>query len=89
MVDNDTDKQLRELTISLHRTITTFSHSSRTFIATEPDLHQADVTTKQVAENILEAGQPATKGHASARGWWLGTRPRNYSEFEHSIMIPV
>lgn len=53
------------------------------------DSRRTSVTSKQIAESVLEMGQSRAKGHASAKGWWLGVSPGQISEFEHSILIPV
>ncbi|KAF8641013.1 hypothetical protein AX17_000658 [Amanita inopinata Kibby_2008] len=54
----------------------------------DPDACQTATTSKAVAESMLEAGNRATRGHASAKGWWMGVPPRGQMKFSHSILIP-
>ncbi|KAJ3564574.1 hypothetical protein NP233_g8203 [Leucocoprinus birnbaumii] len=89
IVDNGTNKTLKGLALSLHRTITIFPHSLGGSLDSDLDSRQPETSTRQVAESVLEAGQARSKEHASAKGWWLGVRPYHYAEFEHSIMIPM
>ncbi|KXN88790.1 hypothetical protein AN958_06659 [Leucoagaricus sp. SymC.cos] len=89
IIDNNTTKTLKKLTLGIHRTTTIFPHSSCSSVDRDHDSSQHTLSTNQVAESTLEAGQPGTKGHASAKGWWLGVRPNQYLEFEHSILIPL
>lgn len=44
---------------------------------------------KEVAESVLEMGRNASKGHASAKGWWTGVAPGQELELSHFILIPV
>ncbi|KAF5352682.1 hypothetical protein D9756_005957 [Leucocoprinus leucothites] len=89
IVDNDTPKPLKELTLSLFRTTAIFPHSASDGHDLDLGPPPPEVSTKRVAESVLGTCQPRSKGHASTKGWWLGVRPRQYSEFEHSILIPI
>lgn len=89
IVHNDTTRLLKRLTISLHRTVIIFPKASSANSDLTRGTRQSEAAAKQVAECVLEAGQSRSRGHASAKGWWLGVSPRRNSEFEHSLQIPV
>ncbi|KAF7784101.1 hypothetical protein Agabi119p4_266 [Agaricus bisporus var. burnettii] len=89
VVENDTKKTLKDIIISLNQTITICPHSLSGKSEMDLDSRQPTVSSKRIAESVLEVGQPRTKGHASAKGWWLGVGPGQKLEFEHSILIPL
>jgi hypothetical protein len=89
VVENNANKTLKDIVISLHQTTTIHRHSISGKTEMDPDSRQSIISSKRIAESILEVGQPKTKGHASAKGWWSGVGPGQKSEFEHSILIPV
>lgn len=88
-VENSTKRMLKNIAISLHQTATVHPHSISARTEMDPNSRHSMVSSKRIAESILEVGHPKTKGHASAKGWWSGVGPGQKSEFEHSILIPV
>jgi hypothetical protein len=95
-VKNDTKKTVKSVTFTLIRTTIVFrphphldalpsSHEH----ASDPDACQTSTTQKEVAETTLEIGQQGTKGHASARGWWIGVGSGEELTFSHFLLLPV
>ena len=91
---NATKKAINALTFSLVRSTVVFKpdprleafHDLRNI---DPDACQTSTSQKVVAESVLELGQHGTRGHASAKGWWMGVCPGEKMEFYHSIQLPV
>lgn len=75
-VVNESKKTIKSATITLVRTTTILGGQTSTFV-------------KSVATSTLEMGHSTARGHASAKGWWLGVRPEDQSSFSHFILIPV
>ena len=92
-ISNETKKSVRSLGLAILCTTTVFRPSSQTggVVAFENDRDacEAETTEKRIAETVLLAGQKGTKGHASAKGWWLGVGPGESSTLCYSILIPV
>lgn len=53
------------------------------------DTYEASTTRKCIAESALEAGQKASKGFVTAKGWWMGIDAKSGGEVTYSIQIPV
>ncbi|KAI0673394.1 hypothetical protein C8Q78DRAFT_623428 [Trametes maxima] len=91
-VANETRKTVKSLTLTLVRTITLFKPKPSLDIgsrvaAEDPDACQTTTTHKVVSLSVLERGQGAAKGHASAQGWWTGVVPGQEAQFSHHILI--
>lgn len=95
-VVNDTKKTVRSLTLTLIRSTVVFkpnpqldalppSHSHEA----DPDACQTSTSQKEVASTTLEMGQHGSRGHASAKGFFLGVAPGETLDFSHLILIPV
>jgi hypothetical protein len=93
-VTNATTKVMKCLTLTLVRSTVVFKPDARLDALDDnqymdPDACQTSTTHKAVAESVLELGQRATRGHASAKGWWTGVCPGEHKEFFHFIQLPV
>lgn len=90
---NETRKTVRSLSLALLRTTTLFHPSSRLENAVgfenDPDACETETSEKKVEDSILISGQKGTKGHASAKGWWIGIGPGDAMNVCHCITIPV
>ncbi|GLB35886.1 putative arrestin (or S-antigen), C-terminal domain [Lyophyllum shimeji] len=90
---NGSKKTINSLTLALIRSTVVFKPDRRLDALSDadymdPDACQTSTTEKAVAESVLEVGQRATRGHASAKGWWSGVAPGEHREFSHSILLP-
>ncbi|KAF8627248.1 hypothetical protein AX15_004455 [Amanita polypyramis BW_CC] len=93
---NETKKAVASVTLTLLRNTVVFRPLPRlealpfgkAWYNLDPDACQTATTTKIIAESTLEAGDRATRGHASAKGWWTGVPPRKRLDLSHSIVIP-
>jgi len=96
-IQNETKKVVTSVTISLLRNTVIFRPlpqldpllPGKSRYERDPDACQTSTTTKVIAESVLDAGDRATKGYASAKGWWTGVPPKKKMNFAHSIVIPV
>ena len=96
-IQNATKKLVTSVTLSLLRNTVIFrplpqldpSLPHKSCYDRDPDACQTTTTTKVIAESVLEAGDRATRGYASAKGWWTGVPPLKKMDFSHSIVIPV
>ena len=95
-IQNATKKLVTSVTLSLIRNIVIFrplpqldTLLGKSCYERDPDACQTTTTTKVIAESDLEAGDRATRGHVSAKGWWTGVPPLKKMDFSHSIVIPV
>ncbi|KIL71663.1 hypothetical protein M378DRAFT_38633, partial [Amanita muscaria Koide BX008] len=91
-IQNETKKTVTCVTLGLLRNTVIFRPQPQLDalpVCGDPDACQTSTTTKIVAESILEAGDKATRGHASAKGWWTGVPPKSSMDFSHSIIIPT
>ena len=92
VIRNETKKTMKTLTLTLLRTTTVFKPKpvlDADMDTEDPDACQTTTTTKVIAQSTLETGQPGTRGHASARGWWPGVRPSESHAVNHCFNIPV
>ncbi|KAK2461542.1 hypothetical protein APHAL10511_006005 [Amanita phalloides] len=95
-IQNETKKAVTSVTLFLLRNTVVFrphpqldaSFPSRTYYNRDPDACQTATTTKVIAESVLEAGDRAVRGYASAKGWWTGVPSKTSLKFSHSIVIP-
>lgn len=77
--------QVKTLTISLIRTITTFRSRDG---GEADDPSQTQSSRKKMAETVLEMGKRAA-GHAvTARGGWLGVDKGQSTDFSHFLVVP-
>lgn len=83
-VGNGTRRAVQAVTFALMRT-TILLHPSNVNMG-GPERQSLQ---RQVAEDTLAMGDKATKGHASAKGWWAGVKPLESLDFSHSILLPV
>lgn len=96
-IQNETKKVVTSVTVSLLRNTVIFRPlpqldtllRGKSCYERDPDACQTSTTTKVIAESVLEAGDRATKGYASAKGWWTGVPSKKKMNFTHSIVIPV
>jgi len=94
-VINNTKKVLKMVTLELFQSLATFKlglrsgNTQRDLLDTDSKTCQTTTVNKKIAQAILTIGQPGTRGHASARGWWSGVAPGEAQTLMHSIMIPV
>ena len=96
-IQNETKKAVVSVTFTLLRNTVVFrplphleaSPPGKVCYDRDPDACQTATTTKIIAESVLDAGDRATRGHVSAKGWWTGVSPRKSLNFSHSIIIPV
>ncbi|EIW87032.1 hypothetical protein CONPUDRAFT_116036, partial [Coniophora puteana RWD-64-598 SS2] len=88
-VSNGTKKAIKSAAIALVRTSTIFRpHENRTTGARlDPDECQTSTVTKSLTESTLEVGHQSSRGHASAKGWWMGVDGGQSMEFAHFIII--
>ncbi|KAJ3501775.1 hypothetical protein NLJ89_g9187 [Agrocybe chaxingu] len=86
---NNSKKLLKSVVLELFRSTTIFKRERQ---ASGPEevmsVSPASTTTKKVAETSIVVGDRATRGHASAKGWWTGVAPGEMQVFMHSILIP-
>ncbi|KAG6910521.1 hypothetical protein DXG01_009940 [Tephrocybe rancida] len=92
-VANDSKKRIKSLAFALIRTtiVCKPEHHAGTLGCDHTlnyDACQTSTTQKQVAESVLELGRRGARGHASAKGWWVGVAPGEQLEFSHSITLP-
>ncbi|CAA7265902.1 unnamed protein product [Cyclocybe aegerita] len=89
-VVNNSKKVLKSVVLELFRSTTIFRRERP---ASGPEeimsVSPASTTTKKIAEASIVMGDRATRGHASAKGWWTGVAPGEMQVFMHSILIPV
>ena len=92
-VANDTKKTVKSFTLTLIRSTTMFKPTpeldAELARSVDPDACQTTTMHKAVSETSLEIAESATKGRASAKGWWTGVGPGQESSFSHYILIPV
>ena len=93
-VMNATKKAIKSLTLTLVRSTVIFKPDARLDALNDshnldPDACQTSTTQKVVTESVLELGQRGARGHASAKGWWTGVGPGEYTEFSYFIQLPV
>ncbi|KAI0045197.1 hypothetical protein FA95DRAFT_1583446 [Auriscalpium vulgare] len=90
---NDTSRAVRGIAIALVRTVSVYRPrlTRGTEGETEKELESYETSSfvRDVAESQLELGERASKGHASAKGWWTGVEQNEETEFFHWILIPV
>lgn len=92
VIRNETRKAVKTLTLTLLRTVIVFKPApvlDADMDAEDPDACQTTTTTKVITQSTLEMGQPGTRGHASAKGWWSGVRPMESHAVNHCFTIPV
>lgn len=83
---------MRSVSLVLVQTTTVYKPrhpKSQKVGAAESSKYSETVAVKEVAESRLEMGEYGAKGHASAKGWWIGVAADEEKDFCHSIMIPV
>lgn len=92
-IQNATKKLVTSVTLSLLRNTVIFRPlpqlDTLSRYERDPDACQTTTTPKVIAESVLEAGDRATRGYVSAKGWWTGVPPLKKMDFSHSIVIPV
>ncbi|KAF8336834.1 uncharacterized protein EI90DRAFT_3287209 [Cantharellus anzutake] len=90
LIENNTTKRVKNLTLSLIRHLTVFKVFSDSLTQSSGQVGSdvCETNHRQVAEAILEVGQRGCKGQASAKGWWLGVDPGGRASPRHGIMIP-
>jgi len=95
-VANGSKKRLKYLSLEIIQMTTTFKdkincrgHLETGHPAAKFEAHESSSTHKGIAQSTLIAGERATRGHASANGWWMGVGAGETQTFLHSILIPV
>lgn len=93
-VVNNTTKTLKLLSLELFQTITTFRAkkmcgNEQQRMENKENPLQSTAIQKQVAQSSLTMGERGTRGHASAKGWWMGVAAGSSQTFSHSILLPV
>ncbi|PPQ67153.1 hypothetical protein CVT25_005754, partial [Psilocybe cyanescens] len=92
-VVNASKKTLKLLSLELFQTITTFRTKtiSRDVQSNDnkEDTFQSTATQKQIAHSTLTIREVGTRGHASAKGWWMGVAAGSSQIFSHSILLPA
>ena len=97
-IENNTNKRLKNLVLSLTRQLTVFkaapelnidSGARPTSGPVDRDACRASTNRRKIAETVLEVGQRGSRGQISAKGWWLGVDPNERASLRHGIMIPV
>ncbi|KAI0068117.1 hypothetical protein BV25DRAFT_1875318 [Artomyces pyxidatus] len=87
-IANDTRRAVRGVTLVLVRTTTVYIPRPDAGRDTSENAYQVNTIVREVAESRLELGERATKGHASAKGWWTGVDANEETEFFHFILLP-
>lgn len=90
-VGNESKKTIKNLVLTLVRTITVFRPRPALDAGgdRDPDACQTATAHKAVSESALEMCAGVAKGHASAKGWWTGVPPGRQFDFIHYIQLPV
>jgi Arrestin (or S-antigen), C-terminal domain len=91
IVNNNTKRTIKSLTLNLVRKITVFRPRPELEAGTigDPDACHTATTYREVARTTLVMAQRASKGYASTKGWWTGVDPGERLEFLHFILLPV
>ncbi|KAJ7161416.1 hypothetical protein C8R43DRAFT_880838, partial [Mycena crocata] len=93
IVQNETKKLIKSLTLTLHRSTVIFKRKlpdaleSTVDIVADPKTCQI-TSRKTVATSTLVMAQGFPRGHTSTRGWWAGVPSGERSEFSHFVLIP-
>ncbi|KAH9486496.1 hypothetical protein JR316_0000561 [Psilocybe cubensis] len=90
---NNSTRTLKHLSLGLFQTITTFRakkvDGNDQHTANTKNLLQSTSIEKQVAQSSLDIAEWGTRGHASAKGWWMGVSAGSSQTFSHSILLPA
>ncbi|KAK4058876.1 hypothetical protein OIO90_000322 [Microbotryomycetes sp. JL221] len=93
VVENESSKKIKSLTLALIRTTTILrprpytETSTVSAIADDSNVVHAQSTKKKVAEATLEMGKKGSKG-VTAKGSWLGVESGDKAEFSHFLLVP-
>ncbi|KAM0754096.1 hypothetical protein T439DRAFT_378184 [Meredithblackwellia eburnea MCA 4105] len=90
-VENESNKKIKTLTLTLLRNTTIFRPRSSTGLnesSNDTQAVQTQTTRKKVAETTLEMGKKVNKG-VTAKGSWMGVEAGESADFSHSLEVPT